>query len=198
MEMKKGKSFLLVWCFLGWVVFLALPAHAAFVDAPVPSDAYITLNGFDWAWASPCSGPNCGSGFGLDLSFQSVFGWHIPSVEELALAPVGMDFVFAGANVPQDGTDPISGAYIMAGPVPGDIAIAVPYFHTIYHWGDWADAPGNYWDLPWNTPGASDGLDYAEFLVVRNAAVPEASTMLFLGSGIICLAAYRKRRLVNK
>src|SRR3990170_6804097 len=69
-------------------------ARAAILDAPVPDNAYISLNGLDWAWAAPCSDVNCGSGFGLDLSFQGLLGWYIPSAAELALAPLVQDFIF--------------------------------------------------------------------------------------------------------
>jgi hypothetical protein len=186
------KKVMFLGCVLGWILFLALPVQSAKLDAPVPDNAYITLNGLDWAWASPCSGPDCGSGFGLDLSYQSAFGWHIPSAAELALAPVATNFVFAGANVPFGGADPISGALVGgAGLLSGDIALAVPYFNDIYFHADYVDAPGaGGYNLPWNTPNIPS-FDFAEFLVVR--AVPEPSTLLLLGAGLIGLVGLRRK-----
>jgi hypothetical protein len=192
------KKFLLLGCLLVWVVLLSLPAHGALLNAPVPSNAYIVYNGLDWAWASPCSGPACGTGFGLDLSYQSTFGWHVPSAAELALAPPnGSDFVFAGANVPLGAVDPVSGAFESTGTAPGDIAIAVPYFNTIYTWADYSDSPGGLNNLPWNTLGAyvdpsGNHFDYSEFLVVRSK-VPEPSTMLLLAGGLLGLVTFRKK-----
>lgn len=184
----------LVGCLLGFVVLFALPAQSAFLDAPVPSNAFITFNSLDWAWASPCSAAGCGSGVGLDLSFQSAFGWHVPSAAELALAPLATDFVFSGANVPLGGSDPVSGANVQFGPAPGDVAIAVPYFNTLYFHGDWQNAPGSSGsiELAWNGIGGEDLAAFAEFLVVRQ--VPEPSTMLLLGGGLLGLAAFRRKR----
>ncbi len=163
--------------------------EGAYMNAPVPSNAYITFNGLDWAWASPSSSP---AGSGIDLSYQSQFGWRIPSIAELASAPPATDFIFAGANVPMGGQDTVSGAYFEmyeSGPT-GDAALAVPYFSN-YWWGDWEDGQGSSSAdaRSWNSGG------FAEFLVVRGSQqVPEPSTMLLIGLGLIGLGAVRRLR----
>src|SRR4051794_375719 len=100
----------------------AVPA-SAIINAPVPAADYITFNGSDWAWASPCppsgglGGATCGVGPVLDLSYQGTQGWRLPTAAELAAGPTAADF----------GT-------------PSSFACASVYFQSPYSHCDYSDA----------------------------------------------------------
>ncbi|WP_338849599.1 PEP-CTERM sorting domain-containing protein [Massilia sp. W12] len=162
-------------------------AHAALVNAPLPSNAYITIGGLQWAWAFPLPAAS-----GLDLSYQAQFGWHVPTAAELANAPRATDFIFQGANVPLGGTDSVSGARFSAtNPnLTGAAACAAPYFSNTYSHCDWQDGLGQIYG-PW--AGQSGAPSWADQLVVR-AAVPEAETYAMMGVGLLGLLALRRRK----
>lgn len=189
--MKSVTKFLAV-CAAG--LMLAQESHAALIDAPVPSNAYITIGGLDWAWANPLPAAD-----GLDLSYQSQFGWRIPTLAELGLAPDATDFLVSGGNVPFQGIDPISGASFSATNGAYDSAqsagaVATPYFSTIFSHADWQDGNGQPF-APWaGLPGA---FDFADQLVVRGTpggSVPDGgSSLLMLGAAAACVGAMRRK-----
>ena len=174
----------------------SIPAKAAYFDVPLPTNAYITFGGLEWAWAYPV--PAASPYYPpMDLSYQSTQGWRLPTVEELAVAPLATNFLFAGANVPFAVNDPITSALFLATNInyataASAGACATPYFSTKWLHCDWQDGNGQP-NQPWaGLPGA---LDFADQLVVRGAAVPEPATvgLLFLSLGAIGLVTRRKQ-----
>src|SRR5690554_3525264 len=178
-------------------------ANAALIEQPLPDNAYISFNGYDWAWASPQPATLDESTFTLD--YQSQFGWRLPSEDELAQAPTPFDFIFPGANVPLGGEDPVSGATfeLTNELLTGDAACATPYFNTeriICQWGDMVTPEGEV--FPW---AGQEGWDeFSEQLVIRlpgegpspgpekpeepgtppPSAVPEPTTLSLIGLGL--------------
>jgi|GEM_PF-762690 len=189
------------------LVLACASVQAARYDAPVASNAYITHNGFEWAWANPVaangsfieySAPTLYTG--IDLSYQAQFGWRLATAEELAFAPLPSQFLFEGANVPGGPgvKDPVSGSWVNT---PGrngvEMACAAAYFSAWATTCNYANGPGlsveGYQSTPWwGLPGSQT---WSETLVVRVAApVPEPATVALMIAGLGVVAIARRRR----
>lgn len=172
----------------------ATVGHSAQYDQPVASNAYISYNGYDWAWASPLTWED------VDLSYQSQFGWRIPTAVEIGLAPVAALFQFAGANVPFGGSDPVSGSNFQYSDasLTGAAACAAAYFSNGYVHCDWGNGPGTLNDpQPWSYAGGPSS--YWETLVIRDAGenpspVPVPATLPLLGGAVAAIAGFARKR----
>jgi len=172
--------------FLFLAFFLVFPVRAMPINAPLPASAFITWNMRDWAWGGPCPYlGRCGDG---DLSYQAIHGWRLPTRAELTTLPDNFAqwFRFSGANVPDGGTAPDSGAYFNVA-VGHAAACATPYFSPVHTHCDWLDGVANRW------AGLGDD-PYAEQLYVRQMIeVAEPLGAAILGAGLNTLACLRQR-----
>lgn len=154
-------------CFMGGTA-------SAATNVPVPDDAFITFNGQDWAWASPCSPDGCGGYSPIDMSFQATQGWRVAEAADLLTGPSAADF---GGKC------------------------AASYFSTIYTHCDAGDGAAGY---IWNAPGEKGLNSASETWVLRagvNGAVPEPATwaMMIFGFGAVggsMRSARRRKDLV--
>lgn len=163
-------------------------ASAAIYDQPLAKNAYITVGRLDWAWASP-------NIIKIDFSYQGAFGWRYATSAELAKAPDAKAFQFAGANVPYNGVDPLSGSWFAGidASLKGAAACATAYFSTTAKHCNWGNGPGTLLNpLPWvGEPGA---LRISERVVVRVSAVPIPASLGLLGLGLASIFGMRRRK----
>ena len=171
-------------------------ANAGIIFSEVSDNAYITVDGYDIAWAGPCAvtDPSCGA---LDFSYQAQFGWR--AMDSVLFAQLGIsawDFVFAGANVDYftgNNLDELSGASVSAlsGTLPdNDVAVAAPWFASSHNHIDWSDGSNGLWSFSdINNEGWYDSL-----AVRASTQIPEPSTLAVFALGLMGLASRKFKK----
>lgn len=166
-----------MWAFLttaaGLAFATAAPSLAA-INAPVPTANYITVDGVDWAWASPCSPAGCSSASeALDLSYQATQGWRVPTLAEFLARPEASAFGTASS-----------------------FKCATAWFSGTYNHCDYADVASGYlFDFGYGVT-SNGSYSVAETWLVRSVsgAVPEPATWAMMIGGFALAGAAMRRR----
>lgn len=188
--------------------FWSTYSHSALIETELTPNAYITQNGFDWAWGGRCVTKSFRDCDTLDFAFQAALGWRIAVSSDMLLAPTALDFLFAGGNVPFEGVDPISGAsfnftnavYTLAASA-GACASAYFTLGDGLNSCDWGNGGGQDTNtVGWFNQNGESNF-FADVLFIRVASttpnpnpVPAPSTMFIFGGGLIGLIALRRRK----
>ena len=184
-----------------FLIMMISSANAALVQAPLPANAYITLNGFDWAWGASCSSRSAADCDTPDFSFQISLGWRIAEAGDMGIAPTALNFLRAGANVPFNGRDPVSGAgFDFLNAAYTTAASAGACANSYFTLGDgnntcdWGNGGGqNLNTNGWFNQNGETRF-FAEVLFVRvTSPVPEPGTWLLLTGGLACISRFRQR-----
>jgi hypothetical protein len=167
-------------------VMLSTQASAVIIDAAtaIPNEnILLNFNGLDWVYAGPIGTGEFGPGNIEAPEYRASEGWRYATEAEWAIRPDWTDFIIGGASVSPD-----SGF--------GDHSV---YRFAAEYWSNY-----NHIDLS----DAADGLltngleigslyDNYDTWYVRDAvttAVPESSSIMLLGLGLLGLVIARKKR----
>ncbi len=161
-------------------VLLCAPVFAGmFAGMDPPASLLVTRGGYQWAWASPCApvAPSCD----VNRPLQMHHGFFLPSEADWLASFSSLQDVY-------DAFHP-----------GGQQLCAASYFSSPWDHCDSADLQNGFvWNLPAAWGAQSDAN--VDTFVVRSAGgpvgpvVPEPSTMLLLGGGLLLIGSRLRKR----
>ena len=139
-------------------------ASAALTAGPLPDTAYITVNGLDWAWASPVNEQSWGDNELKLPEFQD--GWRFATDLEMAGVPSLADF-----------TRP-DGSYIKA----------PEYWNTVFTHVDPGDYGSGYVASQWGHSAYE-----TVYVRDAGSPIPAPGALALVGVGLLSLVAKRRK-----
>ncbi|GAA0817342.1 hypothetical protein GCM10009111_18390 [Colwellia asteriadis] len=159
-----------------------LTANATLMTGEVAEDAFVTVGGYDLAWASPCSdGLLESSCSNIDLTEQSGYGWKV--ITSSLFSSLGINASTFIVDYSSSNTKFYNGK---------NYAKAAGWFSNDYSHIDVNDGIAGLWSFA----DIADSQYWAETIVYRDSSsvnIPEPTPFTLLALGLVTLGISRRK-----
>ena len=172
---------------IGLLIFslMSVSVNATLLTGEVDGDAYVTFEGYDLAWASPCSdGLLEGSCAAIDLSEQSGYGWNVMTSD--LFSSLGLSAATFIVDYSSSNTESYSG---------NNYAKATGWFSSSYSHIDVSDGTSGLWSFA-DVVDASSTYETIVYRTSDIASVPEPASVILLALGLVSIGFSRKKKSV--